>query len=803
MEPSKQNLPALRRQVLERDFSRMNDRQKEAVFATEGPLLVLAGAGSGKTTVLVNRIANIVRYGRAYHSDDLFLSPQDEDACRDYVKGDAPLSDVVRARLSVSACPPWRVMAITFTNKAAGELKDRLTQMLGAEGSDVWAATFHSSCARILRRDGDRLGYTSHFTIYDTDDSRRLMKAVMQDLDISEKSLSHRAILSEISHAKDELTSPQEYEEAAGEDFRLKLVARAYKAYQRRLEDADAMDFDDLLVNTVRLFQKCPDVLEYYQNRFRYIMVDEYQDTNHAQYEFVNLLAQKSGNLCVVGDDDQSIYKFRGATIENIMNFEEDFPGAKVVRLEQNYRSTQNILDAANAVIANNTERKGKTLWTAAGPGKKLVLHTAENEQDEADRIARTILEGVAAGRSFSDYAILYRMNSQSLTFERMFAKQGVPHRIIGGTRFFDRKEVRDMIAYLSVINNPEDEIRLLRIVNTPRRGIGEKTVDTASQIAQQVGESLFSVLSHPKDFPAIARAAGKLEPFIRLMEEFSEKNQAGELLPSELYGELLLRLGYEDFLKEDEPEKAEDRIENVRELSSMLQRYEEEAGDEASLSGFLEEVSLFTDIDNYDSGADSVVLMTIHSAKGLEFPVVFLPGWEEGVFPGNAVLYDPSQVEEERRLAYVAITRAREELYLYHAESRMIFGSTSHNRLSRFAEEIPEELIERSRSREYAYRTSMGGAFGTMPHSKERPTPASGRASQAGGFAAQVYRPTPAKPAPAGTFQAGDTVQHKTFGTGVILTATPMANDTLLEIAFDKVGTKKLFANFARLTKG
>ena len=803
MEPSKQNLPALRRQVLERDFSRMNDRQKEAVFATEGPLLVLAGAGSGKTTVLVNRIANIVRYGRAYHSDDLYLSPQDEAACRAYVTGDAPLSDVVRARLSVSACPPWRVMAITFTNKAAGELKDRLTQMLGAEGSDVWAATFHSSCARMLRRDGDRLGYTSHFTIYDTDDSRRLMKAVMQDLDISEKSLSHRAILSDISHAKDEPTSPQEYEEAAGEDFRLKLVARAYRAYQRRLEDADAMDFDDLLVNTVRLFQKCPDVLEYYQNRFRYIMVDEYQDTNHAQYEFVNLLAQKSGNLCVVGDDDQSIYKFRGATIENIMNFEEDFPGAKVVRLEQNYRSTQNILDAANAVIANNTERKGKTLWTAAGPGKKLVLHTAENEQDEADRIARTILEGVAAGRSFSDYAILYRMNSQSLTFERMFAKQGVPHRIIGGTRFFDRKEVRDMIAYLSVINNPEDEIRLLRIVNTPRRGIGEKTVDTASQIAQQVGESLFSVLSHPKDFPAIARAANKLEPFIRLMEEFSEKNQAGELLPSELYGELLLRLGYEDFLKEDEPEKAEDRIENVRELSSMLQRYEEEAGDEASLSGFLEEVSLFTDIDNYDSGADSVVLMTIHSAKGLEFPVVFLPGWEEGVFPGNAVLYDPSQVEEERRLAYVAITRAREELYLYHAESRMIFGSTSHNRLSRFAEEIPEELIERSRSREYAYRTSMGGAFGTMPHSKERPTPASGRASQAGGFAAQVYRPTPAKPAPAGTFQAGDTVQHKTFGTGVILTATPMANDTLLEIAFDKVGTKKLFANFARLTKG
>ena len=640
-------LLSLRQQVLEREFSRMNQRQQQAVFATEGPVLVLAGAGSGKTTVLVNRIANLIRYGNAYHS--AFLSPsftpQDQAACQSFLLGEAPLPELTRARLAVDPCPPWRVMAITFTNKAAGELKDRLCQMLGQDGDDVWASTFHSSCARILRRDGDRLGYTSHFTIYDTDDSRRLMKNVMQDLDIQEKALSHRAILGEISRAKDQLIGPGEYQDQAGEDFRLKLVARAYQAYQRRLEDADAMDFDDLLVNTVRLFHQCPDVLEYYQNRFRYLMVDEYQDTNHAQYEFVNLLAKKSGNLCVVGDDDQSIYKFRGATIENIMNFEEDFPGAKVIRLEQNYRSTQNILDAANAVIANNTERKGKTLWTAAGPGKKLGLHLAENEQDEADHVARAVLEGVAAGRKFSDYAILYRMNSQSLTFERMFAKQGIPHRIIGGTRFFDRKEVRDMIAYLSVINNPEDEIRLRRIVNTPRRGIGDKTVDTASQIAQQVGESLFTVLTHPRDFPAISRAANKLEPFVAMLQEFIEKNQQEALSPSELYGALLERLAYEDFLKEDEPEKAEDRIENVRELSSMLQRYEEEAGEEASLSGFLEEVSLFTDIDNYDAGADSVVLMTIHSAKGLEFPVVFLPGWEEGVFPGAAVLYDPSQV--------------------------------------------------------------------------------------------------------------------------------------------------------------
>ena len=797
MELSKDQLINLRKKVMEKDFSRMNDRQQQAVFASEGPVLVLAGAGSGKTTVLVNRIANLIRYGKAY--DSTFFQPEfteeDAAACTAYVEGKGELDDAVRSRLSVSACPPWKVMAITFTNKAAGELKDRLSAMLGGAGNDVWASTFHSGCARILRRDGERLGFSSHFTIYDTDDSRRLMKTVLADLGISEKALSHKAVLGEISRAKDELISPKEYEENAGADFRLQQIARAYELYQRRLEDSDAMDFDDLIVNTVRLFQKCPDVLESYQDRFRYIMVDEYQDTNHAQYEFVNLLAQKSRNLCVVGDDDQSIYKFRGATIENIMNFEEDFPGAKVVRLEQNYRSTQNILDAANAVISNNTERKGKTLWTAAGAGKLLSFHTAENEVDEADRVARVILEGVATGRKFSDFAILYRMNSQSSSFERMFAKQGVPHRIIGGTRFFDRKEVRDMISYLSVINNQNDEIRLRRIINVPKRGIGDKTVDTAVEIGQQIGIPLFEVISHAEEYPAISRAAKKLAEFSALIQDLIEKDQSEEMLPSELYGELLKATGYLEFLRTDEPEKAEERIENVQELSSMLRRYEEEAGEEASLSDFLEEVSLFTDIDNYDSDADSVVMMTMHSAKGLEFPVVFLPGWEEGVFPGSAVLYDPSQVEEERRLAYVAITRAREELYLYHADSRMVFGTTSHNRISRFADEIPEELIERTYSREYGYRNvafmpSFGGS----------------KFSDMGGFGTEkaepFYKPDPVKPAPQGTYQAGDSVQHKTFGTGLVLTATPMANDTLLEIAFDKVGTKKLMANFARLEK-
>ncbi len=808
MELSKDEIRDLRQQVMEKDFSRMNDRQRQAVFTTEGPLLVLAGAGSGKTTVLVNRIANLIRYGQAYGSAQVppELGAEELAACRAYIAGSQPLSDQTRAKLSVDPCLPWKVMAITFTNKAAGELKERLCAMLGDDGNDVWASTFHSGCARILRRDGERMGFTSHFTIYDTDDSRRLMKNVIADLGISEKALPPKAILGEISRAKDELILPEEYKQNAGNDFRLQQVARAYTAYQRRLEDANAMDFDDLIVNTVRLFRKCPDVLDYYQNRFRYIMVDEYQDTNHAQYEFVNLLAQKSRNLCVVGDDDQSIYKFRGATIENIMNFEQDFPGAKVVRLEQNYRSTQNILDAANAVISHNTQRKGKNLWTAAGAGKKISLHTAENEIDEADRVAKVILEGVAKGRSFSNYAVLYRMNSQSGSFERVFAKSGVPYRIIGGTRFFDRKEVRDMISYLSVVNNPDDEIRLRRILNTPKRGIGDKTVDTASEIAQQVGESLFETVSKAGDYPALSRAAGKLAGFAEQMNGFIEKNQTGETLPSQLYGELLDAVGYVDFLRADEPEKAEERVENVQELSSMLRRYEEEAGDEASLSGFLEEVSLFTDIDNYDAGTDSVVLMTIHSAKGLEFPVVFLPGWEEGVFPGSAVLYDPTQVEEERRLAYVAITRAREELYLYNAESRMIFGSTSRNKLSRFAEEIPEELTERTRSREYAYRASP-----TLPvfgGSEESGTGAgkagrqSVRAGYAGDFAAQIYKPNPVKPAPAGTYRAGDSVRHKTFGQGMILTATPMANDTLLEIAFEKVGTKKLFANYARLEK-
>ena len=785
----KETILSLRRQVMEKEFSRMNDRQKEAVFHMDGPLLILAGAGSGKTTVLVNRIAAMIRWGSAYESTWVPAECGEEEvaACQDFLRNGTPIPKEQRQHLAVNPCYPWRILAITFTNKAAGELKERLCTMLGEEdGNDIWASTFHSTCARILRREGDRLGYTSHFTIYDTDDSKRLMKDCMKALNIEEKMLPVRAVLSEISRAKDSLISVEEFEQQAGMDFRLSQVAKAYRVYQKRLKDADAMDFDDLIVNAVTLFTQCPDVLEYYQNRFRYLMVDEYQDTNHAQYVFIKLLAEKYGNLCVVGDDDQSIYKFRGATIENIMSFEKTFPDAKVIRLEQNYRSTQTILDAANAVIAHNTQRKGKELWTDNGTGKKIVCHTAENEQDEAAQVTQRIVDEVAEGRSYSDFAVLYRMNSQSNTFERAFVKSGIPYRIIGGTRFYERKEIRDMIAYLSVINNSADEIRLRRIINTPKRSIGERTVAQAAEIARMLGESLFEVISHAEDFAALKRSANKLREFAAMIQELIDVSNDEETSLGDLYQLLLEKTRYEDYLKA-ENEEADDRIDNVHELASNLIQYEENQ-DEPTLGGFLEEVSLMTDIDNYDQAADSVVMMTMHSAKGLEFPVVFLPGMEEGVFPGMQSIYNPDEVEEERRLAYVAITRAREELVLLNADSRMIFGSTSRNKASRFVDEIPEELLERSRTREY-YQPRPSQYAGTSEFSHSATV-------------ARSFGPVNPGVSTGISWKVGDTVGHKAFGTGMIVSVTPMGNDSLLEIAFEKVGTKKLMANFARLKK-
>lgn len=736
--------------TMQEKLKKMNPRQLEAVLHTEGPLLILAGAGSGKTTVLINRIAYII---------------------------------------DQSLAKPWQILAITFTNKAAGELKERLTAMLGDTGGDVWAATFHSTCARILRRDGDRIGYSSHFTVYDTDDSKRLVKDCQKALNIDDKMISHKSILSEISHAKDSMLSPADYQAAAGSDFRLAKIGAVYELYQKRLREADAMDFDDLLGNTVELFRQCPDVLEYYQNRFRYIMVDEYQDTNQVQYEFVRLLAGKSKNLCVVGDDDQSIYKFRGATIENIMSFEKSYPNAKVIRLEQNYRSTKNILNAANAVISNNEERKGKTLWTENPEGDKIQIHTSSNEQDEAGFVATTILEQVAKGRKYSDFAVLYRMNSQSNILEKVFVKSGIPYRIIGGHRFYERREIRDMIAYLSVINNPSDEIRLRRIVNQPKRSIGDKTIATASEIAGALGESLLEVLGRADEFDSLRRASVMLKAFYDMMQELIDANDDESVSLHELYELILEKTGYIEALR-GEKEEAETRIENINELASNLLKFQEENGEEATLSAFLEEVSLMTDIDNYDETADTVVMMTMHSAKGLEFPVVFLPGFEEGIFPGLQAIYDPNEIQEERRLCYVAITRAKESLYLLNADSRMLFGSTSRNRPSRFSLEIPLDLINKTREQDWR-KPDLGTKMPVAETELRR------KSATAAMHFGQV---TP--PARSGNvFKTGDMVQHKTFGKGLVISATPMGNDVLLEIAFEQ-GTKKLMANFARLAK-
>ncbi len=783
----------LRKKVLEKNFSRMNPRQREAVFTVQGPLLILAGAGSGKTTVLVNRIANLVCYGDAYHSEfEPELTGEELQEISGFLKGGQKLSGQTCERLAVNPCAPWRILAITFTNKAAEELKTRLANMLGEDGEEVWASTFHSTCARMLRRNGECLGYTRHFTIYDTDDSRRVMKNCQKKLGIEDKKLSHKAILAEISHAKDNLIGPEEYLNDAGEDERAAKIGAAYKLYQSSLKESDAMDFDDLILNTIRMFHQNPEVLEYYQNRFRYLLVDEYQDTSHAQYVFIKMLAQKSGNLCVVGDDDQSIYQFRGATIENILSFEKTFPKAKVIRLEQNYRSTKTILDAANAVISNNENRKGKTLWTENPVGKKIQVRTASSEQDEATYIADRILEGVAAGRRFSDFAVLYRMNTQSNALEKVFTKSGIHYRIIGGQRFYDRREIRDMVAYLNVINNPDDEVRLQRILNRPKRSIGDKTIAQAMEIAAQTGESLFDVISHADEFETLKRSAAKLLTFAKMIEELSELASDGQTSLGELYEQLLQKTGYLVALLASGEADAEDRTDNIRELSTNLIKYEEDNGEEASLSGFLEEVSLLTDIDNYDSSSDSAVLMTIHSAKGLEFPVVFLPGFEEGIFPGMQVLYNPGEIEEERRLAYVAITRAKEELYILHSEYRMLFGSTLHNLPSRFLKEIPTELTEESRSRDW--KKPKPGVV--LPKPSREAKAVTTRAARSFGPAVPPASPTKL------VFRAGDRVAHRTFGAGVVLSASPMGNDTLLEIAFEKVGTKKLMANFARLQK-
>lgn len=738
---------------LKKQFSHMNNMQQQAVFCTEGPLLILAGAGSGKTTVLVNRIAYI---------------------------------------LQSELCKPWQILAITFTNKAAGELKERICNAVPEGGSDIWAATFHSTCARILRRYGDRIGFTSHFTVYGTDDQKKLVKDILKQLNYDEKMLPVKRVLNEISKAKDEMLTPQEMLKRAGYDNLKQSVAKVYEIYQSRLKTADAMDFDDMLCKTVELFQNCPDILEFYQNQFKYIMVDEYQDTNKVQYKFVSMLAAKYGNICVVGDDDQSIYKFRGATIENILSFENTFKGAKMIRLEQNYRSTQNILNAANGVISNNTMRKGKTLWTENAVGDKIEVHTSDSERDEAQFIAKTILDGVADGRKFSDFAILYRMNAQSNSIEQALSRSGIPHRVIGGRRFYDREEIRDMVAYLQVINNPHDDVRLGRIINVPKRGIGATTLEKASEIAAGLGESIYSVIKDADVYPQLSRAATKLKSFVALIDGLMEAEQSGDYSLAELYNLILEHTDYEKYLK-TEKDNPDVRIENIEELSSNIIKFEEDYAEEASLSNFLEEISLQTDIDNYDAEADSSVMMTLHSAKGLEFPVVFIAGMEESVFPSIATMMNPDELNEERRLAYVGITRAKEKLYITKAKSRMLMGHTSYNKVSRFVNEIPPELLNYTGEKKTF--ASTNGFSASSSHISI------GAGSK---FTPNKSFNTFTKPAvKSGTvYKKGDCVFHKVFGKGMIMKTEKMGNDTMLEVAFDKAGTKTLMANFSKMEK-
>lgn len=786
----------LRRRIIAKDFSRMNDKQQEAIYTVRGPLLLLAGAGSGKTTVLVNRIANMIKYGNAYNSDKCDFEPTETDVAimREYLKD--PTVDLfdVYDLLTVDAPQPWEILAITFTNKAANELKARLAKHLGDAANDIWASTFHSACSRILRRYGDLLGYTNHFTIYDTDDSKRVMKEVQRLLEINDKMLSHKEILKAISRAKDSLITPQEFIEQAGSDVRLKTIGRAYECYQKLLKTADALDFDDIIFKTVELLENNAEVRNYYQNRFKYILVDEYQDTNHAQYVLTSLLADKYRNICVVGDDDQSIYKFRGATIENILSFEERYREAKVIRLEQNYRSTQTILDAANAVIANNQQRKGKNLWTDNGMGDKIVVNTSYDEREEARFVADTVMKNVAGGKKMGDHAVLYRMNAQSSLVENAFVRAGIPYRIIGGLRFYERKEIKDALAYLTVVNNPSDNVRLRRIINEPKRGIGDTTLNNASEIAAGLGVSMYEIISHASDYPALSRAAQKLGSFTQMITELTEAAQ--DLKPSQLLELVLNKTGYYISLNADK-DTAQDRKENLNELKANLMRYEEESED-PTLNGFLEEIALMTDIDNYNADVDAVVMMTMHSAKGLEFPEVFIIGMEDGVFPGTQSIYNPEDMEEERRLAYVGITRAKEKLYLTNTRTRLIFGSTSHNPPSRFVNEIPSDLTEKTGVTSYS---SFKRSAETEPYKDFGEDFTSGRPIKRGFSGQTMASKSATAPKTSSSFKVGDTVKHKVFGTGVVLSSQPVGNDTLLEIAFDKSGTKKLMANYAKLT--
>ena len=720
---------ALRRQLIAREFSHMNPRQLEGVLATEGPLLLLAGAGSGKTTVLIHRIANLLRYGKGSDCQEVpdYVTQEDLAFLEGYAQTQNPTEqETSRANLlcAVEPAAPWQVIAITFTNKAAGELKERLEQKIGPQALDIWAATFHSACVRILRRDIEKLGFPSSFTIYDTDDSLRVIKESLKELNMDDKSFPPRTVLGYISRAKDEMLLAPEFMDQcrAKGDFRLQKIANVYLAYQKKLWAAGALDFDDIILHTVRLLQQFPEVREYYQRKFRYVLIDEYQDTNHLQYLLAALLAGGRKNICVVGDDDQSIYRFRGATIENILSFESEYKNARVIRLEQNYRSTGNILEAANAVIRNNRGRKGKNLWTEHGEGEKVHFYTAGNEREEGMYVASQLLKAYGEGKQWRDCAVLYRMNALSNQIEMALKSNSIPYRVVGGFRFFERAEIKDMLSYLCVIHNPDDDLRLLRVVNNPPRGIGAKTMETARGIAAQMGRSLWDVISHAGEIPELQKAAPKFQKFvdlIRAMQRLAEETD----LP-EFYETLVQESGYAGMLSEKKDNESKTRLENVHELTSSISGYLENA-EEPSLGGFLDEVALYTDLDGVEDADNCVTLMTMHAAKGLEFPVVFVVGMEEGVFPGYRAIGEEEELEEERRLCYVALTRAKERLCLTCAAQRMLFGRTAANLPSRFVQEIPVDRAAGSAGPSgMPSRTAAGPARSGSPRSGLRLLP-------------------------------------------------------------------------------
>ena len=778
---------AARRAYIAAQFSNLNEMQRQAVLTTEGPLLLLAGAGSGKTTVLINRIANLIRYGSGSDSNLIPDTITEEDLL--FLEGlQEPISEFDRNRAdflcSVEPAAPWSIIAITFTNKAANELKERLNCMVGQGAQDIWAMTFHSACCRILRRDIDRLGYTSHFTIYDQSDSERMLKEIIKDMGLDDKTFPAKYVLGAISREKDAGTTAERMLSRAENvsDFRAIHIARAYKTYQQRMKENNALDFDDIIMLTVKLLQENEDIRTYYQRKFRYVLVDEYQDTNHMQYLLTSLLAGGHENICVVGDDDQSIYRFRGATIENILNFEKQYKGSRTIRLEQNYRSTQAILNAANSVIAHNLGRKGKRLWTANGAGEPVIIYEAADEGAEANFVASQIIAGKARGKKFGDYAILYRTNAQSNAIEYAMKRNGILYRVIGGTRFFDRAEVKDMLAYLCVINNRADDLRLKRIINNPPRGLGAKTIETVERSAIASEIPIYSVVSDPYSFAPVEKSATKLMQFTILIEELAQLLDDGMPL-DEFYEKVMDRTGYLTMLQSKDTEENKTRLENVRELKSSIKAYMENA-ETPTLAGFLEEVSLYTDIEQYNDGDDAVVMMTMHSAKGLEFPHVFLVGFEDGLFPGMRAIGDGEEMEEERRLCYVAITRAKETLTISHARQRMLYGRTSAAMASRFLKEIPQNDVVKKggyrQASEYGYQN-----YRTAPAMPDRKP-------QYNAYSA------PAKPATFLELNKGDMVEHAAFGKGLVLSVMKMSGDALLEIAFDRIGTKKLMAKTA-----